>query len=84
MLDDILNIVNILKYFTRLKMISSLSIYVGLFGVGNIYAVNKFIVLETVTVSFGDQELLSYFAIFMNRNSTEKYGYDFILRPCNV
>ena len=37
MLDDILNIVNILKYFTLMKMISSLSIYVGLFGVGNIY-----------------------------------------------
>lgn len=63
MLDDILNIVNILKYFTRLKISSHLRWFIWRWE--HIYAVNKFIVLETVTVSFGDQELLSCLAIFI-------------------
>ena len=49
-----------------MKMISGLSIYVDLFGVGNIYMLfSKLFILETITVSFGDQGLLSCLAIFI-------------------
>lgn len=66
MLDDILNKVNILKIFYAYENdIKLIHLRWFIWCWEHIYAVNKLFVLETVTVSFGDQGLLSCLAIFI-------------------